>query len=163
MKKLTNLVIFDFDNTLMDTPEQKEGMIIYKEKTGQDYPFNGWWSRKESLDMNIFDIQPNPVVLSDYYKHKENGDTICLVTGRMKSLQKYVVEILNKYDLNFNGGIYCRDGGKDTLDFKLNLFKKMIDTDLYKSITIYEDRLEHIKEFQKWISTLDIPNKIIFV
>ena len=32
MKK--DLVIFDFDATLMNTPEQAEGMLVWKEKTG---------------------------------------------------------------------------------------------------------------------------------
>ena len=69
MKK--NLVIFDFDQTLMDTLGKEEGLKIWKEKTGQDYPHKGWWGRKESLDLDVFDIEPNEDVLTDYYKHKE--------------------------------------------------------------------------------------------
>jgi len=161
MKK--NLVIFDFDQTLMDTLGKEEGLNIWKEKTGQDYPHKGWWSRKESLDLDVFDIEPNKDVLSDYYKHKENDDTICLVTGRLKKLEDYVKLILDKHNLDFNGGVYCRDDGKDTADFKLKLFKKMIDTGDYHNITIYEDRFDHVKIFEEWTRSLDIPGKIVFV
>jgi hypothetical protein len=161
MKK--DLVIFDFDATLMNTPEQAEGMLVWKEKTGNEYPHIGWWSRPESLDMSVFDINPNLDVLEDYFKHKESDDMICLVTGRIKKLEPIVKSILDRYDLTFNGGVYCKTGGKDTLDFKLNLFKSMIENNDYRSITIYEDRFEHVKSFDQWIKTLDIPGKVVFV
>ena len=161
MKK--NLVIFDFDSTLIDTPGKEEGMEIWKQKTGKDYPHKGWWARKESLDLDVFDIEPNPDVLDDYKKHLESGDTICLVTGRLIKIEDYVKLILDKYDLKFNGGIYCRDGGKDTADFKLKLFEKMIGTGDYHNITIYEDRFDHVKIFEEWARNLNIPFKIVFV
>ena len=39
----------------------------------------------------------------------------------------------------------------------------MIENNDYRSITIYEDRFEHVKSFDQWIKTLDIPGKVVFV
>ena len=50
------LISFDFDDTLVKTPLPEEGKIVWKEKTGTDWPHRGWWSKPESLDMEIFDM-----------------------------------------------------------------------------------------------------------
>jgi hypothetical protein len=39
----------------------------------------------------------------------------------------------------------------------------MIDTGDYHNITIYEDRFDHVKIFEEWTRSLDIPGKIVFV
>ena len=53
---MKRLAVFDFDGTLFDSPEQEDGMRIWSQKTGQQYPHKGWWGRRESLDSDIFDI-----------------------------------------------------------------------------------------------------------
>jgi hypothetical protein len=160
MKK--NVVIFDMDQTLIDSPVPEDGKVIWKEKTGQEYPHTGWWGRKESLDLDILDIQPNPHVLQDYILHKENGDIIFLVTGRLEKLRPEVERILNHHGLTFNG-IYLRDGGKDTLDYKINLFDSMMEQFEPDTFTIYEDRFEHVTAFKEWSNKYDITIKINFV
>ena len=41
----TKVAFFDFDGTLMNSPTPENGKIIYKEKTGVNYPYEGWWGR----------------------------------------------------------------------------------------------------------------------
>lgn len=47
--KVTELAIFDFDGTTMDTLYPEIGRPIYKEKTGEDWPFKGWWVDQNHL------------------------------------------------------------------------------------------------------------------
>jgi FMN phosphatase YigB (HAD superfamily) len=42
------LISFDFDDTLFHTPKPEQGEQIWKEKTGTDWPYSGWWGRPES-------------------------------------------------------------------------------------------------------------------
>ena len=85
--KITKISIFDFDNTTMDTLNPEIGRPIYKEKTGKDWPFKGWWGRPESLDMNVFDFKPLPQVKSDYNEEVVNDSTLMIsITVRRKKL-----------------------------------------------------------------------------
>ncbi len=47
--KITNISIFDFDGTLIDTMTPEQGKKIYKEKTGKEWKYKGWWGKIESL------------------------------------------------------------------------------------------------------------------
>ena len=64
--QITKLSVFDFDGTTVDTGMPDTHKIIYKEKTGEDWPHKGWWGRPESLDTNIFDFKAIPEVKSAY-------------------------------------------------------------------------------------------------
>ena len=50
------LYCFDFDDTLIHTMLPDPGMQIWEEKTGKPWPYIGWWSKFETLDMDIFDM-----------------------------------------------------------------------------------------------------------
>lgn len=173
------IAIFDFDQTLIDSPSDVDGKVEWEKKTGKEYPHNGWWSKKESLDLDVFDIVPNESVLEDYFKHKENGDTIYLVTGRIPKVSDQVRAILDKHNLTFSkgvvskdpfreleapeDGIYLRMNGKDTAHFKVNLFDKMVKEEKPDKFVIYEDRFDHVKLFKEWGSSIDIPVIVNFV
>ena len=60
--KITKIEIYDFDGTLVDTQLPDTGKPIWKEKTGEDWPYKGWWGRVESLDMDVFEQKPVPSV-----------------------------------------------------------------------------------------------------
>ena len=143
MKKLS---IFDFDNTLCFTPESKEGMKIYKDKTGQEWPYPGWWGRKESLDTDIFDIPLNKVVYDKYLSSK--GDYLVLATGRLSKLTSEVSSILEKYELKFDE--VHLNPGMDTYKFKTDLFEKVIYKIRPDKVVIYDDRDTHLIRFKEW-------------
>ena len=45
MGEISKLSVFDFDGTLIDTPLPDYGKAEYKKKTGEDWPFPGWWGQ----------------------------------------------------------------------------------------------------------------------
>lgn len=147
---ITKISIFDFDGTLMATPEPETGMKIYKEKTGKDWPFQGWWGRNESLDMDIFDIKPISSVIADYNKERVKPNTrVIMMTGRTPKNADYVEKILNKYNITFDEYIYKK--ASDTLSFKINKLEEMLKSySKLKEIEIWEDRVLHSKAFEEW-------------
>jgi len=147
---ITKISIFDFDGTLMATPEPETGMKIYKEKTGKDWPFQGWWGRNESLDMDIFDIKPISSVIADYNKERVKPNTrVIMMTGRIPKNADYVEKILNKYNITFDEYIYKK--ASDTLSFKINKLEEMLKSySKLKEIEIWEDRVLHSKAFEEW-------------
>ena len=46
--------------------ETEEGEKVWKEKTGTDWPYSGWWGRPESIDPEIFYIPLNQWVYKKY-------------------------------------------------------------------------------------------------
>ena len=60
---IKKLICFDFDDTLCHTLKPEEGKVIWKEKFGTDWPHRGWWSKPETLDLDIFDTKIKHYVL----------------------------------------------------------------------------------------------------
>lgn len=160
--RTNKLICFDFDDTLCNTMKEVEGKIIWKEKTGTDWAHVGWWSKSESLDMNIFETKVND------YVHKEYLDAIgfednhvILATGRLEKLRQPVELILNSLDLKFKN-VYLNRGG-DTFNFKKNLFEKLINELKPNEFIMYDDRREHLDKFEEWASTFGCKITIIDV
>ena len=64
LEQIRKVSIYDFDGTLIKTPEPELGKKIWKEKTGEDYPHKGWWGKRESLDIDIFEHEPFADIVS---------------------------------------------------------------------------------------------------
>lgn len=147
---IDRIVVFDFDSTLVNSPLPEEGKTIYKEKTGEDWPYMGWWGKPESLDMNIFDIAPLPSVQSAYTKERSNPNTlVVMLTGRIKKLAPQVEDILNTYGFRFD--LYEYNNGGTTLRSKINTLESLLKSyQNVKSISMFDDRIEHIDSFKAW-------------
>jgi len=146
---IKKIVIFDFDKTMCFTPEPIEGEKIWQEKTGTVWPYTGWWSKRETLDMNIFHIPVNPFVYKKYLEAVADNETFTvLATGRIVRLQKQVEAVLNSHNLSFD--LVACNSGRDTLSFKTKLFENLINKYNPKVFTMYDDRHEHLVEFEKW-------------
>ena len=164
-KKITKLRVFDLDGTLLDTPlPTDENKAIYKEKTGQDWPSRGWWSRPETLDLEIFDIPVIDSVIADYEQEIEKPDTmVIMLTGRIQKLSKSVEAILEAKKLKFDRHYY--NTGGSTLDNKIRTIEYLLSK--YPTITdihLWDDRMEHIPHFQAWGEKLkDVDFKITIV
>jgi hypothetical protein len=156
------LVCFDLDDTLCHTIKPEEGKPIWKEKTGEDWPHRGWWSKPESLDLDIFDIKVNPYVYEEYLKavSDPNNYVIC-ATGRVEKLRPEVEKLLSEKNLAFDA-IYLNTGG-DTFNFKCRLFERLIRKLGVSEFTMYDDRELHLIEFKKWAKTIDCRITIIDV
>lgn len=158
-EKVKKVAIIDMDGTLVDTIGPTEGKKIWKEKTGTEYPHRGWWSKRETLDINIFENNLYEDILSEYKKAKQEEDTfVILCTGRITPLLKQVEAILSKHNLEFDDVILNGDKRfvvkgrhNDTVFYKVRVFSSLADRfPNLEEIEIWDDRLEHCSVFKEW-------------
>lgn len=159
MKSIKKVAIIDMDGTLVNTIGPDEGRLIWKEKTGEDFPHRGWWSKRETLDIDVFDNHLYEDILDEYKRVKaEVGTFVILCTGRITPLLKQVHAILDKHKLEFddvilNGDIRFRDiGGKnDTLPYKVRVLSSMEERfPNLEEIEFWDDRKGHEQTFREW-------------
>ena len=133
---MKRLVIFDFDGTLIDSPEKEEGMIQWSKKMGQPYPHKGWWGRRESLDTDVFDVKPFPNVLTQLKKEQATPDTsVIILTSRMEKLRPEVENILNLNNIVVDD-VIMKYGAEDKGDVILKI--ENYNQDL-EEIVVYDD------------------------
>lgn len=146
---IKKIICFDFDGTLCFTPEPVEGKKIWQEKTGTVFPYPGWWSKKETLNLDIFYIPLNPFVYKKYLEAMSEEETmVILATGRLVKLQKEVQKVLDFHNLEFDL-VACNTGG-ETFRFKTKLFEDLIKKHQPDTFVMYDDRHEHLTQFEIW-------------
>ena len=175
MKKnedIRKVKVIDFDGTLINTQEPEKGRLIYKAKTGNDWPHKGWWSKPETLDMNIFPNEPFNDITQEYSKDINDPTAfVSLVTGRIIRLSNEVNNILTHYGFKFDEVIlngdrnYVLKGSRnDTIDFKIRYLEALkIRFPNLEEIEFFDDRDEHINTFIQWGKLQTIPVNIIHV
>jgi len=162
------LYSFDFDETLIHTMLPEPGMEIWKEKTGTPWPYRGWWSKSETLDMRIFDTPKNEWVYKKYLESKADPSSYTiLATGRLDAIsgmREGVNRILEHYGLTFDE-IHLNWGG-DTFKFKKTLFERLILKTGCRNFVMFDDRSEHLTKFEEWaitqpcsVTIVDVVNK----
>lgn len=151
---VTKLSVFDFDGTTVDTGMPDTHKIIYKEKTGQDWPHKGWWGRAESLDMDVFDFRAIPEVKSAYTIERQRPNTMVIsLTGRRPKLSNEVEAILNHNGYTFDKYLY--NYGGDTLSNKIEQLNDLLSEIItIKDVELFDDRAEHIPTFKNWGQSL---------
>lgn len=158
---MKRLAVFDFDGTLINSPEKEEGKAIWLEKTGQKYPHIGWWGRKESLNTDIFNIEPFPSVLNQFNQEKNTPDTnVIILTSRMEKLRPEVENVLNLNNIVADD-VILKKGNYDKGDVILNIVKYNPDL---KEINIYDDYMnKNSQKIEEYLKIKDIlPEKIMF-
>jgi phosphoglycolate phosphatase-like HAD superfamily hydrolase len=94
-----NLFFWDFDGTICDSPMPETHKQIWKEKTGKEYPYHGWWGKVETLDPDVFDIEmidKNIKILKDnIYPNNKHF----ILTARLPKFEKVIREILTRHGL----------------------------------------------------------------
>jgi len=152
MKKLC---VYDMDGCLIDTPEKEEGKQIWKEKTGKEFPYNGWWSKKESLNTEIFNIKPNKSIYSKFKKDIITPNTyVIILTARIEKLRPEIKKILDLNGIKPDE-LILKQGSETKGDVLLHYVQKFPNL---KVINVYDDfagGMKHkIKEFT------EIKNKL---
>lgn len=148
--KKTRLVVMDFDGTLVNTPiPDDENKAIWKEKTGEDWK-GGWFSNPDSLNMDVFDIDTIPSVISDYKKDVvDPNNLMVMITGRIPSVAKHVKAILNSKGLKFDD--YLFNEGGDTDKEKIRHMEMILKYNPnIRDVEMFDDRDPHIEIFKKW-------------
>lgn len=141
---ITTLSFYDFDGTLMDTPLPDEGKKVWLEKTGEEYPHIGWWGRPESIDLEVFDIKPFPIILDQLKTDTAKSDTYTvMLTSRLEKLKPAIQLILDKYNIVFDD-LSLKNGGGEKSDRIKKYLQKFPDVE---TINIYDDRDKEMKVF----------------
>ncbi|MFA5207131.1 MAG: hypothetical protein WC428_00375 [Candidatus Paceibacterota bacterium] len=143
---ITRFCAFDFDGTLINSPDKESGKITWSEVMGEPFKYQGWWGRPESLDLNVFDIKPFPKVLSILNKDVSTPATYVIVlTSRVVRLRPLVQAILDVNNihvdkLDMKGDE--RNKGQKILDY----IKKFPDL---REVNVYDDRDTDIISYQE--------------
>lgn len=143
MKK--RLVAFDFDGCLFNTPDDVQGKKIWKSIKGEDYKYEGWWGRPESLDLDVFDIKPYAKVLTRLRKEVARKDTYVIVlTARHKKLRAQVQAVLDANDIKVDR-LDMKAGRKTKGEKILDYLNDMPEL---KEILVYDDQEKHLDSYR---------------
>jgi hypothetical protein len=164
---ITKVSVFDFDGTLIDTEMEDVGKKIWEKSTGKKWEHRGWWSKRESLDVDIFENEPFDDIVTEFKKEIEDDNTfVSLCTGRIVPLRKQVEAILDKYDFVFDEVVLAgqkpwNKGAGDTLKFKINYLDDLKNRfPNLEEIEFWDDRNAHIDTFRQWGKLQEIPVQI---
>jgi len=149
-KNIKKICVFDFDQTLMLTPQKKLGIMMWEKYYKEIYPSKKWWSEPSSLDLNVFNyyIKPNFKIIKDYLTNIKRYDTwVILLTHRNVKLKKEINKILNKYDIFFDDKIFRTSY---TINKAMDLEDYIVDFSNLEKIEIWEDNDNEIKTYNKW-------------
>lgn len=155
---IKRLSIFDFDSTLVNSPFPEEGIPFWEKTTGQKYPHGkSWWSKPESLDLNIFDIKPIPTVYNQFKREKRIPDTLVFIlTSRNEKLRPFVQKVMNEHGIDAELVMEENDG-KTKGDKIIDLIPWYPDLE---EINVYDDRQKEIKIYESIRN--EIPENIVF-
>jgi hypothetical protein len=154
---IKRLIAFDMDGTLLNTFGPEEGMGIWREKTGTEYPKIGWWSKPESLDLNVFDIKPFPKVLNILNKEMLNSESyVIILTSRIEKLRPNVQAVLDTNQINVHK-LDMNQGNENKGDKILKYIQEFPDLE---EINVYDDREKDIISYKQIKKS--IPENIIF-
>ncbi len=98
---IKRLCFYDFDGTVSDSMMPEQGKHIWKQKTGQDWQYKGWWSKIESLDKNVFENKLFPNIIKLIKSDCNNSETyVVILTNRMLHFENRIKEILIENGIN---------------------------------------------------------------
>lgn len=165
--RYAELHVFDFDGTLVNTPIPEDGMRQYYDETGEQWPFQGWWGRAESLAPPLtMDAGP---ALDEYRASATRSDVArIMMTGRRSKLKASVEAVMREFDISHCHEHIFNGTGHDTLTYKLNELRRLVAVYKPKRVRIWEDRTSHAVAFEEfgsrefshieWVTTLVEPS-----
>ena len=132
-----DLYLFDFDNTLVQTP----------------YPDSIYYmDRKESLNDSRWEFKINEEVKSYYDKAKKNNNNrIVLLSNRVREVEVPLRELLSRLGYEFDEYLLI-EGGERSKAKRLLDYLEIIDE--VENIYYWEDKDKHIKDISE-----NIPEK----
>lgn len=154
------LVVFDFDGTLINSPLPENGKVMWSNYYKRDYPYIGWFSKKESLDLNVFDIKPLESTYNEYLKEKNCQDTIIIVmSNRLERLRNEIRLVLNKNNITVNEIDLNRDN--DNKGQRLFRYIKKFPT--ISEIVVFDDRDSDLESYENVMPILAEKNINIII
>ncbi len=143
---IKKLSAYDFDGTLIDSPEKEAGKAQWAKMKKVQYPHLGWWGRPESLDLNVFDIKPFPDVLDRLKQDVANPETYVIVlTSRMEKLRPQVEAVLKKNGIRVDKV----DMRKDQRSKGRKIFDYLKNFPDLEEVDVHDDRESDIMSFKQ--------------
>ena len=143
--QIIKVAFYDFDKTLVDTITSEEGRSVWEKKKKKKYPHVGWWSKKESLDKEVFDFKPIEEVTQRLNRDFE--DKTCwtvLLTNRVVDLKYEVLDILGGFGLQLDELRMMERNGLNK-NSRINLALESLHQ--VSMIDIYDDDMGNIEMF----------------
>ena len=141
---ITTLSFYDFDGTLIDSPMPDTGRVEWKNKTGADYPHEGWWGRPYSLNTDVFDVKPFPAILNQLKADMTKSDTyVIILTARIGRLQDAIENVLRINNIQVDE-VSVKNGGAEKDVRVKNFLTKFPNVD---TVNVYDDRDKEMKVF----------------
>lgn len=168
-QEFKKLAIYDFDGTLFKSPEQDEGIKRYESLTGKPWPFKGWWGKLETLLPPLVPQKPSGewfhknVVSSQRIDASDPSTTTIMMTGRHIGFKNRILEILENYNIKFDDTYFAGQPGSvgsSTFEIKSNNIRKLVQGQKFNILEIYEDRIDHVHDFENFSKKLIESNLI---
>jgi len=141
------LHIFDFDQTVFQSPGPSPE--VPKDERGK------YWHDPESLGGE--NVPPNPNehwyithIIEEFRKAQDDPDAVVAVmTGRSEPLRERVKELLENMDLKPDE-LILKQKKEPTSEYKIREMRRLLDENPgVDKVHFYEDREQHLKEFQE--------------
>jgi len=145
MNHIKKIVFIDHDGSLMNVPMPDTGRILWKEKTGTEYPHKGWWGQPDSLNTNVFDIEPFQSVENILKKENANPSSYTvLLTNRIPKFESIIKNLLNSMGLHFDLYSFKSDN-RDKKERILEISSKFPSLEEIKVFDDQNDQIEILK------------------
>lgn len=156
------LAVYDFDNTLFNTPHPKEGIEKFESITGKMWaaPKYKWWDSKYSLIPPFFvpsKETANLGVIERFYRDRANTEVYTvMMTGRKAKLANEVKRILQDFNIFPNEYFFRHQEDLlddpnypkyDTFKYKAYVIENRLMSPNIHTVEIYEDRTPHVELF----------------
>jgi len=154
---IKRLIGIDFDGCLFDTFESEIGKLMWEKHYNKKFSHLGWWSKPESLDLDVFDIKPFPSILNILKKEVANPESyVIILTSRMEKLRPEVEAVLNKNHIHVDKVDMKRS--ERTKGEKILRYIEQLPE--LEEIDVYDDRESDIVSYKQ--IELQIPENIKF-
>ena len=153
MKDYTKLAVFDFDDTLFETPGELEVKRKYFEIHDKGLGVDVYWADHEfSLDTKEFDINKKYLTHQELEKAKQETNTyVVLLTGRSTLIKKGVKNVLEFNNIDYFNEIILRQPNVHVLEHKLSALDKIVQKlPNVMECEFWDDRYDFAPHFKSW-------------